>query len=296
MELNTYLGQKGYTIPKNELTIEQQKQIRNDLMIKPFVMGSPMNNDQKTFPAYRESSNKFYVPHYYGVENYGKPKQYKITEGTDINLEFAGKLRDNQEIVVNTYIEHVNKVGFGGGLLELPCAYGKCLGKDTEILMYNGKIKKVQDIVVGDLLMGDDSTPRNVLTLARGKEQMYKISSKKGDSYICNESHILSLKSSTNHSKKIKKGDIIDISVIDYLNLPKCFHGKGGVLLGYKTPIQFESKEIEFDLVSRRIQLLRSLFNNRDLKTLKVDLQTSLNLADLVPENHVYSLIRFGCS
>ena len=125
MELNTYLGQKGYTIPKNELTIEQQKQIRNDLMIKPFVMGSPMSNDQKTFPAYRESSGKFYVPHYYGVEYFGPPKQYKISEGNDINLEFAGKLRENQEIVVNTYIEHVNKVGFGGGLLELPCAYGK---------------------------------------------------------------------------------------------------------------------------------------------------------------------------
>jgi superfamily II DNA or RNA helicase len=125
MELNTYLGQKGYTIAKNELTIEHQKQIRNDLTIKPYVMGSPMNNDQKTFPAYRESANKFYVPHYYGVENYGNPKQYKITNGTDINLEFNGKLRENQEIVVNTYIEHVNKVGFGGGLLELPCAYGK---------------------------------------------------------------------------------------------------------------------------------------------------------------------------
>ena len=125
MELNTYLGQKGYTIAKNELTIEQQKQIRNDLTIKPYVMGSPLNNDQKTFPAYRESANKFYVPHYYGVENYGNPKQYKITDGTDINLEFNGKLRENQEIVVNTYIEHVNKVGFGGGLLELPCAYGK---------------------------------------------------------------------------------------------------------------------------------------------------------------------------
>ena len=125
MELNTYLGQKGYTIPKNELTIEQQKQIRNDLNIKPFVMGSPMNNDQKTFPAYRESGNKFYVPHYYGVENFGTPKQYKIAEGNDIDLEFAGKLRENQEIVVNTYIDHVNKVGFGGGLLELPCAYGK---------------------------------------------------------------------------------------------------------------------------------------------------------------------------
>lgn len=125
MNLNTYLGQKGYTIHKNEITIEKQKEIRNDLTIKPFVMGAPMNNNQKTFPVYRESSNKFYVPHYYGVEKFGDPKQKKISEGTDINLEFNGKLRENQEIVVNTYIEHVNKVGVGGGLLELPCAYGK---------------------------------------------------------------------------------------------------------------------------------------------------------------------------
>ena len=130
MEINTYLGQKGYTIQKNEITIEIQKKIRNDLTIKPFSLRecSSMNNDQKTFPAYRESSNKFYVPHYYGVENFGLPKQYKISEGNDIDLEFAGKLRDGQIPVVETYINHVNKVGFGGGLLELPCAFGKtCL-------------------------------------------------------------------------------------------------------------------------------------------------------------------------
>ena len=125
MELNTYLGQKGYTIPKNELTIEKQKQIRNDLTIKPFVMGSPMNNEQKSFPAYRESGNKFYVPHYYGVENFGAPKQYKIAEGNDIDLEFAGILRDYQEPVVNKFIDYCNYVKYGGGLLELPCAWGK---------------------------------------------------------------------------------------------------------------------------------------------------------------------------
>lgn len=123
--MNSYLGQKGYTIPKNELTIEQQKKIRGDLTIKPFTHPGMGSNDQKTFPAYRESSNKFYVPHYYGVDNYGAPKQYKVPEGTTIDLEFAGTLRENQEVVVNTYLEHVKKVGFGGGLLELPCAYGK---------------------------------------------------------------------------------------------------------------------------------------------------------------------------
>jgi superfamily II DNA or RNA helicase len=130
MKVNTYLGQKGYTIPKNELTIEQQKQIRNDLTIKPFVMGSPMNNSDgmKTFPVYRESSNKFYVPHYYGVAKYGPPKNYKVTEGIDIELEFAGKLRDYQEPVVNKFIEQCRIMKYGGGLLELPCAWGKTSG------------------------------------------------------------------------------------------------------------------------------------------------------------------------
>ena len=142
--INTYLGQKGYTIPKNEITIEQQKQIRNDLTIKPFVMGSPMTNNQNTFPAYRESQNKMYVPHYYGVEIFGSPKEYKISEGTDINLEFNGQLRDNQVPVVETYINHVNKVGFGGGLLELPCAFGKtCLALN---IIY--RLKKKSFIIV----------------------------------------------------------------------------------------------------------------------------------------------------
>ena len=41
--------------------------------------------------------------------------------------------------------------------------------------LYDGSKKKVEDIIIGDLLMGDDSTPRQVLSLARGREMMYKI-------------------------------------------------------------------------------------------------------------------------
>ena len=47
--------------------------------------------------------------------------------------------------------------GDGGGLLEVPCGRGKCLGKNTPVLMYDCTIKNVQDICVGDLIMGDDS-------------------------------------------------------------------------------------------------------------------------------------------
>ena len=122
--INTYLGQKGYTISKNEISNERLNQIKKDLTIKPYTPGAPVQ-DAITFPAYRESAGKIYVPHYYGVEQFGPPKEYKISQGTDINVEFVGKLRENQEVVVKTYVDHVLRVGYGGGLLELPCAAGK---------------------------------------------------------------------------------------------------------------------------------------------------------------------------
>jgi hypothetical protein len=71
---------------------------------------------------------------------------------------------------------------------------GGCHAINTEILMYDGTIKLVQDIIVNDLLMGDDSTPRSVLNLIRGNEIMYKIVNNKNESYIVNENHILCLK------------------------------------------------------------------------------------------------------
>ena len=238
---NTYLGNKGYTILKSEMSIKQQLSLKEMLMVKPFVPGSPVQV-QKSFPAYRESDKKIYIPRYFGEELFGPVKNIKITEGNDINLEFKGTLRENQVPVVNKYLDHIG--GGGGGLLELPCGFGKCLGKGTKVILYNGNVELVENIQIGDLLMGDDSTPRKVLSLARGRELMYKISSKKGDEYICNESHILSLKSSVNHSKKIKKGDILDISVKDYLGLPKSFRSS---LLGYKVGINFPETHVDFD-------------------------------------------------
>jgi superfamily II DNA or RNA helicase len=122
--MNTYLGQKGYTIPKNELTPEKIKEIKADLTIRPYTQGAPPSV-VLTFPSYRESLSKLYVPHYYGVEKFGLPKSYKTMEGDNISLEFSGTLRDKQVEVVDTYLAHVRELKAGGGLLELPCAFGK---------------------------------------------------------------------------------------------------------------------------------------------------------------------------
>lgn len=144
--LNSYLGQKGYTILKKELTIEQQKQIRNDLTIKPYVgcIGGGGSSNPVTYPAYRESDKKFYVPHHYGVETFGAPKNCTLSEGDDISLEFNGSLRDYQEPVVNKYLERVSNGTGGGGLLELPCGFGK-----TSISLYIlSQLKKKTFVIV----------------------------------------------------------------------------------------------------------------------------------------------------
>ena len=113
-------------------------------------------------------------------------------------------------------------------------------------MMHNGSIKKVQDIKVGDKIMGDDSTPRTILTLARGEETMYKVIPEQGDSYVVNESHILSLKC-TQDTERYKKGDIIDMSVLDYLSLPKSYHGSSSPLQGFRVPIHFSEKKLEIE-------------------------------------------------
>ena len=245
--MKPYLGKKGYTILKKDLSSEQIKKIKTDLTIKPHVHGSPAQDTQNTYFVYRESNNKIYVPQHYGIKEFGPPSKIELSEGENIDLEFNGQLRDYQIPVVDKYMEYISKSDGSGGLLELPCGFGKCLGKGTKLMLANGEFELVENIKVGDLLMGDDSTPRKVLSLARGREQMYKISSKKGDEYICNESHILSLKCSTYYTKKLQKGDIIDISVKDFLKLPKSFHGRGGPLLGYKTQIKFKEQKVDFD-------------------------------------------------
>jgi len=92
--------------------------------------------------------------------------------------------------VFNQIQDGYSVVLFGYGL----SGSGKCHGADTPIIMYDGTIKKVQDIQEGDLLMGDDSTARRVFSLARGRDIMYEVTNVKGERYIVNSEHILSLK------------------------------------------------------------------------------------------------------
>lgn len=120
---------------------------------------------------------------------------------------------------------------------------GKCLGKGTKVLMFDGTLKMVEDIKVNELLMGDDSTPRKVLSIARGQEKMYWIHQNKAMSYRVNESHILSLKRSRNEGSHTK-GEVLNITVKEYLQKSEKFKSN---YKGYKVGVEFEEKSLPLD-------------------------------------------------
>lgn len=144
--------------------------------------------------------------------------------------------RDDWFLLIRNITNQVNTMMIGA------TGSGKCLGKDTPILMYDGTIKMVQDVIVGDKLMGPDSKPRNVLSLARGREELFRVIPKKGDSWVCNKSHILSLKRTNDGS--LESGKICNVSVSDYLTWNKT---RKHIYKQWRTAIDFNEQELFLD-------------------------------------------------
>jgi hypothetical protein len=97
-----------------------------------------------------------------------------------------------------------------------------CHSPGTKVIMYDGTLRKVEDVKVGDALMGPDSSKREVLHLFSGQDEMYRVTPHKGgDSFVINKGHVISLISTnvgaSQKGKKFTGKEISDISVEDYL-------------------------------------------------------------------------------
>jgi len=186
--------------------------------------------------------------------NFGKIGDYMKNVKTVLDEAVHGhdKAKKQIERIIGQWING-EQDGYCFGF-EGPPGVGKCFAKNTPIMLSNGDVKMVQDITINDKLMGDDSFPRNVLALGNGREKMYRIEQVKGDDYIVNESHILSLKMTKSGKKGDKhqiimgkryfKNDIIDICIKDYLGLPKYIKD---CLKGYKVGVDFSEKELSIE-------------------------------------------------
>lgn len=83
---------------------------------------------------------------------------------------------------------------------------GGCHAKGTKILMADRSVRNVEDVSLGDEVMGDDYTPRKVLMFHRGSDMMYKIKQDDGREMIVNSNHIV-------YGKKVENGCLVDFTM-----------------------------------------------------------------------------------
>lgn len=213
-------------------------------------------NKKPTLPEKQQNNSK---PHKF---------QIKLDNGMIIDTGLPFKVNDQQKSAIKKLFTWMNS-GKSSFMLS---GYAGCLGYGTKVLMFDGSFKEVQDVQIGDQLMGIDSTPRNVLELKQGVEQMYWVHQNKGMSYKVNKSHILSLK----HRKDDKTESILNISVKEFIQKSDRFQRNSH---GYKPikPLNFNGNiKLESDpyllglwLADGRKNSLSISVNNKDIETIE---------------------------
>jgi len=113
---------RGYKIP---LKIEEKDQtniindLKKELMILPYV------ENATRFPIFRISDKFFYMPKYYGINKFGLPDVENIKEqdGTIVEFEFKGDLRDYQKSTCDLILNHLKVKQ--SGLASIYTGWGK---------------------------------------------------------------------------------------------------------------------------------------------------------------------------
>ncbi len=147
-------------------------------------------------------------------------------------------LRPRQSLLVERTLSALDT--HGNTLAVAPTG---CHAPGTPILMYDGSINWVENIEVGAVLMGPDSTPRRVLSLHRGIDEMFDIRPIKGASFRVNLGHVLTLvRTSEGDTRSVRNrgGDLVDIALADYMNASSTFRHLHKLV---RVPVDFPDRQ-----------------------------------------------------
>lgn len=174
-----------------------------------------------------------------------------------------------------------------------------CHIKGTKVLMYDGSIKNVEDIVIGDILMGDDSTPRVVQELYNGTDQLYKVTLSNGDYQIVNSHHPVYLKKYnwnkgiyTEHTltapelmkiKSLDKGYYIPKAVLEFQNKPVIINPYFlGLWLG-------DGDSTRLDIANEDSEVLNWLSNNYEGTIRNLKQSNTCKVFHISKKTHIYN-------
>lgn len=124
--------------------------------------------------------------------------------------------KDHREPITTGWAEldAVTKGGLGKGEIFCYVAPPSCHGKGTKVVMFDGTFKNIEDVKIGNLLMGPDSIARTVLKTYEGNDDIYDLKYLPWDNGDCisfTKEHDLAL-------VHIETEEKILIKVKDYLN------------------------------------------------------------------------------
>ena len=142
-QYKSILCRKGYILDKSKFSIEQIDKIKKDLTVKPKLQDNYSKEEIQPFPVFVENSKKISVPKYYGLKHLGQPDLTIEDESIDIDLHFSGEMRPHQKKVLETIIPQIFEIG--GGLISLPCGFGKT---DMTLYIISNILKKKTLIIV----------------------------------------------------------------------------------------------------------------------------------------------------
>jgi len=219
-------------IPKDALDSHDIERIRRDLTFRVGGEGRyGFGAKAHTTMMYDDSGEWMTVPRAYGmrllrdlrgvagmdaidVMSSGMPAEFTFDEELQSKRPFMKSIQDR---LVGTTVRKLTG-GIPGGILCAPCG---CHAAGERVLMANGTSKKVEDVEVGDLLIGIDG-PRRVLELHRGRQRMVRITPNKGESFVVNLGHILTVMWSVSDGAR-RDGELIDIPVSEWILSSKNF-------------------------------------------------------------------------
>lgn len=198
--------------PRNLADPKQEIQIANYSLDKEGFIGLPIDWALKKFP-HLDYEDK------------------RCTEGT-FKANLIPTPRDASQLAFMEDILKALEDPVQSGVLAV--APTGCHKKGAKVIMYNGGFKKVEDVEVGDQLLGPDGLPRTVVQLCRGRGQMYEVSPDNRvkqygfEPFVVNEDHILFIKDTevcTDKTKKTNHKRLLSpyypLAVKDYLNVSK---------------------------------------------------------------------------
>lgn len=167
-----------------------------------------------------------------------------------------------------------SQAGAGGRVLySFTEESGLCFGENTEVRMYDGTVKMVQDLKEGDLVMGNDGTPRTISNPYTGIDELYEVSQLYGNTYTVNSNHPLCLK-----FKSWKKG----ISSTEKVLVPACKFNtikNRKTHYGYKNDLLiFPTQQVELDPYYLGYWIGDGTTNSGDITTMDLEVKNYMGV------------------